>query len=118
MSKRLRKNFELLKILKKAKPNQRKILLEAAENDLIYCLCECIDNVLRGNVKLTAAKKKELAKHATVLRNIVDRRTKVHKKRALLVQKGGIHVDFHLLSFKSHEAWHTYYVTGDCVRQY
>ncbi len=89
MSKRLRKNFELLKILKKAKPNQRKILLESAENDLIYCLCECIDNVLRGNVKITAAKKKELAKYATVLRNIVDRRTKVHKKRALLVQKGG-----------------------------
>ncbi len=89
MSKRLKKNIELLKILKKAKPKQRKLLLKAAENDLIYCLCECIDNVLRGNVKLTAAKKKELAKHATVLRNIVDRRTKLHKKRALLVQKGG-----------------------------
>ncbi len=83
------KNIELLKILKKAKPKQRKLLLKAAENDLIYCLCKCIDNILRGNVKITAAKKKELAKHATVLRNIVDRRTKVHKKRALLVQKGG-----------------------------
>ncbi len=89
MSKWLRKNLELLKILKKAKPNQSIILLESAENDLICCLCECIDNVLHGNVKLTAAKKKELAKHATVLQNIVDRRTKVHKKRALLVQKGG-----------------------------
>ncbi len=72
MSKRLKKNIELLKILKKAKPKQRKLLLEAAENGLIYCLCECIDNVLRGNVKLSSVRKRELGKHKDVLRKIVD----------------------------------------------
>ncbi len=89
MSKWLKKNIELLKILKKAKPKQRKLLLEAAENGLIYCLCECIDNVLRGNVKLSSVRKRELEKHKDVLRKIVDRKTKVQKKRNLLVQKGG-----------------------------
>lgn len=89
MSKRIKKHLEILKILKKSKPNQRKALLEAADSSLIYCICECIDNILRGNVKLTAAKKRELAKYVGVLRKISDRKTKLDKKRALLVQNGG-----------------------------
>lgn len=89
MSKRIKKHLELLKILKKAKPAQRKALLESADNSLIFCICECIDNIIRGNVKLTAAKKRELAKHVDILRKVADRKTKVQKKRALLIQKGG-----------------------------
>lgn len=89
MSKRIKKHLEILKILKKCSPKQRKALLQAADNSLIYCICECIDNVLRGNVKLSSAKKKELAKHVAVLRKIADRKTKVDNKRTLLVQKGG-----------------------------
>ena len=89
MSQRLKKNFELLKILKKAKPQQRKLLLKSAENSLILCLCECIDNVLRGNVKLSPAKKRQLSKYASILRKIVDRKTKVNRKRELLIQQGG-----------------------------
>jgi len=89
MSKRLNKNIEVLKLLKKAKPNQRKHILDCADNGLIYCICECIDNVLRGNVKLSPTKKRELGKHKTILRKIVDRKTDIGVKRDLLVQKGG-----------------------------
>lgn len=89
MSKRIKKHLELLKILKKANTKQRQALIQAADNSLILCICECIDNVLRGNVKLTAAKKQELAKYVTILRKIADRKTKVEAKRKLLVQKGG-----------------------------
>jgi hypothetical protein len=89
MSKRLQKNLELLKILRKAKPSQRKAILESADNGLIYCLCECIVNILHGNVRITANRKRELAKHVKVLREIADRKTKVGRKRNLLIQKGG-----------------------------
>jgi len=89
MSKRIKKYLELLKILKTAKPAQRKVLLQVADNGLIYCLCECIDNVLRGNVKLTPAKKRELAKYIHLLRKIANRKTKIDHKRTLLVQNGG-----------------------------
>ncbi len=89
MSNRLKKHLELLKILKKTNPKHRKSILESADNSLILCICECIDNILRGNVKLSPAKKRELAKHVEILRQIADRKTKGQKKRSLLVQKGG-----------------------------
>jgi len=90
MSKRLQKHIEVLKLLKKAeKPEQRKHILNCADNGLICCICECVKNVLHGNVHLTTAKKRELAKHKDVLRKIADRKTNINKKRDLLVQKGG-----------------------------
>lgn len=89
MSKRIKQNLELLKLLKKSKLAQRKLILKAADKSLIYCLCECIDNVLRGNVKLSPALKKRLAKDVKILRKIADRKIKLDKKRTLLVQKGG-----------------------------
>ncbi len=89
MSKRLQNHIEILKVLKNSNPKQRKALLEAANNSLILCICECIHNLLRGNLKLSSAKKQELKKHARILRQIADRKTKVDKKRALLVQNGG-----------------------------
>ncbi len=89
MSKRLHKHVELLKILKNSNPKQRKALLEAANNSLILCICECIHNLLRGNLRISSAKKQQLKKHTNILREIADRKTKVDKKRALLVQNGG-----------------------------
>ena len=62
MSKRLAKNLDMLKILKTAKPQQRKLILQSANNDLIYCLCECIQNLLHGNVKISQKRKIELKK--------------------------------------------------------
>ena len=89
MSKRLAKNLDMLKILKTAKPQQRKLILQSANNDLIYCLCECIQNLLHGNVKISQKRKIELKKYANILRKIADRKTKVQKKREILIQKGG-----------------------------
>ncbi len=89
MSKRIKKHIKLLKVLKKAKPDERKIVLQTAENGLLFCLCECIKNVLNGNVDLSKARHCELAKHAGVLRKLADRKIPVHTKRNLLVQKGG-----------------------------
>ncbi|MCP4364286.1 MAG: hypothetical protein GY800_03185 [Planctomycetes bacterium] len=89
MSKRIKKYLEILKILKKATPEQRKALLKVADPDLILCLCECVDNILRGNIKLPKKKKDELAKYIKVLRKIQDRTIPKERKRALLVQNGG-----------------------------
>ena len=61
MSKRIKKYLDLLKILKTAKPEQRKALLKVADDGLILCICECVDNLVRGNIKLTKRKKEELS---------------------------------------------------------
>ena len=89
MSKRLQENLELLKLLKKAKAQDRKVILQNANKSLILCLCECIKNILEGNVKLKPAEKKRLARHADILRQVADRKLNTESKRKLLIQQGG-----------------------------
>lgn len=86
---RLRRNFEYLKYLKKAKKNQRNSLLKTAHKDLILCICDCALNVLRGNVRLSTKTKKALCRHRAALRALAENRRGIEKKRKLLVQKGG-----------------------------
>ena len=90
MSERLKRNWPLIKVLAKAKkPGERKLVISAGGDDLIKSICECVTNILEGNVKLTAKEKKQLARHKKVLRNIVDRRTLIGK-RHIINQQGGI----------------------------
>jgi len=86
---RLKKHSSLLRVLRDANPKLRKSIIENCPNDLIYCLCECIENVLNYNVKLPEKEKKKLKKSACKMRMIANRKTNVYKKRQLLKQHGG-----------------------------
>ena len=89
MSVRLERNLDFLRVLCKTKPKQRKLILENSTNDLVLCICEIIDNVLRGTVKLLPSQKKALKKHRKVLRQLSERKGNIKARRAILVQKGG-----------------------------
>ena len=90
MSARLKRNFDLLKVLNKASPKQRQAILDTSKNDLIQCIAEIIQNLLQGNVKLSTVQKSKLKKYKSVLRTIANKKTKIaDKKKLLLVQKGG-----------------------------
>ena len=87
---RLRRNFELLKALHKSKPARRKELLKAADKDLVESVCDCAKNVLNGNIHLNPARKRTLAKHKKVLRELADPGITVEKKAKIFKrQKGG-----------------------------
>ena len=86
---RLKRNFDLLKVLQKAPAKQRKAILVNSTGDLILCIAEIIQNILQGNVKINKAQKNKLQKYKSVLRNIASKKTKVAAKKKLLVQKGG-----------------------------
>lgn len=88
--KRLERNFELLKLLKKCKnKNQRNLILKLVENDCILCLCECAHNVLEGNLKMSKQKRSALKRFAPLLRELAEKKGSVAKKREFLVQNGG-----------------------------
>lgn len=89
--KRLQRNFKLLKLLQKSKKTQRHKLLKTADNDLIVCLCDCANNILKGNVKLKPKEKRQLSRHKKILRTLASGNSlqSVKKKRNLLIQKGG-----------------------------
>lgn len=88
---RFRRNYKFLKELKKAKKVKRRQLLESAPKDSILCLCDCANNILRGNVPLKLREKKCLSHHKSTLRALASgKRSKdIKKKRKLLIQKGG-----------------------------
>lgn len=88
VSARLRQHANDLVYLQKARPCIQKHLIEKANRDLIECLCECADNILKGNVELTRLQKDKLKRNKTGLRELAKRSVGLKKKKAIL-QKGG-----------------------------
>ena len=88
VSQRLKKHANELVYLQKARPCIRKHLITKADRSLVDCLCECADNILRGNVPLTKPQKEQLATNKTGLRALTKKSVSLKKKKAIL-QKGG-----------------------------
>lgn len=78
----------ILKIVLNAKPELRNALLKHADKHLVCTLCECVLNILEGNITLDDKQKKKYCKHKTFLRNIV-KKTGNWKAKRKLIQKGG-----------------------------
>ena len=89
MSARLKRNWELLRVLQKARKSQRSAIIRHSTDDLVLAICEIVLNVLNGTVKLSSAQRKKLVAYKKVLRSVADRKLKTVSKKRLLVQKGG-----------------------------
>ena len=84
----LKNNQDLLLTLSKCKPRLRKVLLENADKDLVDAICQCVFNLLQGNISLTNAEKEQLNKYRHSLRKIVNK-SSLKEKKKILVQHGG-----------------------------
>ncbi|KAF4517303.1 hypothetical protein B566_EDAN008638 [Ephemera danica] len=78
----------VLKIVLNAEPKLRNAILKFADKNLVQTICECVLNVLLGNVPLDEEEKKKFRKHKTILRKIVKKKGNWKSKRKIL-QKGG-----------------------------
>lgn len=78
--------LELLKLISKTK--NPKTLLKKCSKQEIKTLCECVLNVITGNVPLTKTQKNRLAPHKNCLRKLSNKKTPLYKKKSLLIQKG------------------------------
>ena len=74
--------------MQKTKPCIRKHLIAKADRSLVDCLCECADNMLRGNVPLTKPQKEKLKRNKAGLRTLTKRSVSL-KKIKVILQKGG-----------------------------
>ena len=89
MSKRITDNLHLLNLLCTCNNKQRLALIETLNKDQILAICECVDNVLGGNVELNKATFNEINKKRKLLREIVKKKPSQRKKKQALVQVGG-----------------------------
>ena len=85
---------DLLKVLGRSKAKLRKAILQHCENDLIATICDCIYNVVKGNVPGVKEKEiKKLVPHKKTLIKL-SQRIPLKEKRKTLVQKGGAVLPF------------------------
>ena len=56
--------------------------------ELVHCICDCVHNILQGNIPVTDEEKERLKRHRHCLRELVKKKTS-DKKRKLLIQEGG-----------------------------
>ena len=81
VSQRLKKHANELVYLQKARPCIRKHLITKADRSLVDCLCECADNILRGNVSLTKPQKEKLARNKAGLRALTKKSVSLSNRR-------------------------------------
>ena len=85
---KIKKHGPILNWVSKTNPKQAKAFIKTADKGFIDALCECCLNVLHGNIPLSNKQKKKLKKHKTTLRQLVNKKISITRKKALL-QKGG-----------------------------
>lgn len=91
VKKRLKKHYDILKVLRDGNTPLRKGILREADKDLITTLSECALNVLHKNQPVSAHCKRKLAVYKRELRRLASQNHKVgwKRKRKMLVQRGG-----------------------------
>jgi hypothetical protein len=87
--KRIKSNYHHLQVLKTAKPQLRKAIIKNYSNDLVKAISECVLNVLKDNLQLSACQKKRLQKFKVPLRALADKHVPLSAKKRLINQQGG-----------------------------
>lgn len=80
------KDVECLKLL--GKSQRKSAILKSCPNSLIKSVCECVLNLLKGNLPISKQVKTRLTPYKRTLRKLAQKKVPLFKKRRLLIQKG------------------------------
>lgn len=81
---------DFLQLLARSKTaKKRKLLAEWAEKADLDAVSECLNNVLRGTVRLKPHQMQGLRYHKNALRSLARKRTSLKEKRRTIHMKGG-----------------------------
>ena len=89
MTRRVLKNLELLKALNECSSIKKREVLTKVRPEVVNAVCDCIHNVLQGNIPISSKSKQKLQKKKAVLRKLTKRGTTAKERRMILTQKGG-----------------------------
>ena len=85
---RVKRNLHLLTSIASCKKCLRNTIIQKGSKDFINSIIECVDNLLRDNIKLGESEFKKVQKAKSTLRKLVKKSSLTEKKK-LLIQKGG-----------------------------
>ena len=85
----MKKHLDFLNFLSKTHPFQQRALLETAEPDQVCAICECIYNIMHGNIPIPEGIKEVLAPRKQILQDLADTKVPYKIKKEILLQSGG-----------------------------
>jgi len=74
-------------LLNLADKKQRKKLIKCSNKDQIFCICEIVLNLLKGNIPVKKSDFEKLEKEKHTFRKLIKKSSL--KKKRYLIQKGG-----------------------------
>ena len=86
MSHRVNKYKHQLKFLSVCDNKTCKQVIHSSDKELVKCICECVLNVLQGNIPVSQKEKSKLQKYKSDLRSLASDKPLTEKKR--IIQKG------------------------------
>ena len=89
MSKRMRRSLPYLQIMAVCKPKLRKMLIAHAPSEVLFAVCECSLNLLKGGIPLTPHQKRMLLHYKAHLHALANTKVSKKQKKHHLTQKGG-----------------------------
>ena len=63
-------------------------IIDEGGMELVHCICDCVHDILKGNIPVTDEEKERLKRHRHRLRELVKKKTP-DTKRKHLIQEGG-----------------------------
>ena len=63
-------------------------IIDEGGMELVYCICDCVHNILQGNIPVSEGEKELFKKHKECLRKLVKKKTSDREKKRL-IQEGG-----------------------------
>ena len=85
---RIKSNYYALQVLKNAWPELHKAIVSNCNKDLLHSICECVLNVLNGNIRGSDCTKRKLKKFKASLLSLVHKRLPLVSKRRVILQLG------------------------------
>ena len=86
---RIKANYHALHVLKNDRPKLRKAIVSNCNKDMLNSICECVLNVLNGNIRIVDCTMRKLRKFRISLHSLVDKRLPLVSKRRVIQQRGG-----------------------------
>ena len=63
-------------------------IIDEGGMELVYCICDCVHNILQADIPVSDEVKKRLKRHRHCLRKLINKKTSDREKKHL-IQEGG-----------------------------
>ena len=88
MSRHVKKNCDVLKVLAKCKPYMRRAIIKAADKYLLKAITECLLNICKNTIKISRNTYKKLAQYSRNIEVVADKSKPLTQRRRVILQKG------------------------------